>query len=236
MRRLFGIPVHIDPSWFFVIAFLTWSLSRGYFPAHQPGLRPATYALLGFAAALLLFLCVLLHELGHSLTARRFGIPVARLVLFMFGGVAELSAAPKRPMVELAVALAGPVVSGLLAVVCWLAADLLPPSAAAGTAALLLRYLAVINTGIILFNLLPGFPLDGGRVLRAALWAWTGSLPRATRIVSTLGAALGVLLIVLGAWVLARGAWFSGGWYILLGFFLRDAALLSLRQASHGGV
>lgn len=222
---LFGIPIRIDPSWFVIAAFLAWSLATGYFPSQVAGLSPVGYGAMGLAASLLLFGCVLLHELGHSLAAKRYRIPVSRVTLFIFGGVAQIGAEARRPAVELAIALAGPLVSVVLAFGCWLAAGWIPlESSLQLVVRVILRYLAMINGGILLFNLLPGFPLDGGRVVRAAVWAWTGSLRRATRVASLLGLMLGTLLLALGLWVILRGSWVGGLWYVLLGFFLREAA------------
>ena len=229
---LLGIPVHINPSWFIVVVFVAWSLARGYFPSHCPGLAAPTYWGMGIMAALLLFLCVVLHELGHALVARGFGIRVVGMTLFLFGGVAQIANDPKRPAVEFLVALAGPLVSGAIAWACWLAGSAIAvDSHASLIAATILRYLAMINLGLILFNLLPGFPLDGGRVLRAALWGITGNLRTATRIASAIGSALGLGLIVMGVWLMVRGAGLHGLWYVFLGFFLRDAALASLRRS-----
>ncbi len=230
--ELFGIPIHIDRSWFVIFTFMTWSLGSSYFPVRYPGLAAHVYAGMGGAAALLLFLCVLLHELGHSLVAKAYGIPVLRVTLFIFGGVAQIATDPRRPAVELMIALAGPLVSGLLAGGCFAASQVLflqSPLRLVTTA--LLGYLTTINLGILFFNLLPGFPLDGGRMLRALLWAGTGSLRRATRIASILGAVLGVGLLALGVWGAITGAWGVGLWYLLLGFFLRNAALASYRRA-----
>ena len=220
-----GIPIHIAPSWFVVLLFVSWSLATGFFPARYPGLPPPTYGIMGFLAALLLFTCVLLHELGHSLTAKRFGIPVLGMTLFLFGGVAHMAQDPKRPLVELLVALAGPAVSAALAAGCFAAARAMPVTHDLDLVVVaMLHYLAVVNLSLILFNLLPGFPLDGGRVLRAALWGISGDLRRATMITSAIGSWLGVGLMALGVWSMIRGAGLHGLWSVLLGLFLRDAA------------
>jgi Zn-dependent protease len=219
--RCFGIPLRIDPSWFLVVGLLSWTLSRGYFPSEAPGFGAGAYWVMGLAAALLLFACVLLHELGHALTARAFGIPVSGMTLFIFGGVAHIAKEASRPWIELCITLAGPLVSFALVWVCRWAAQALAATAAA---AALLQYLSAINTGLLLFNLLPGFPLDGGRVLRAVIWWWTGNWVRATRVASVLGSLLGFGLIAMGAWIGVRGHWSNGVWYVLLGLFLRNAA------------
>jgi len=230
--RFFGIPLHIDPSWFIVVLLISWSLARGYFPDAVPHLPAAAYWVMGIAGALLLFTCVLLHELGHALTARAFGIPVPGMTLFIFGGVAHIAREATRPSVELRVALAGPLVSVAIALACRFTAGILPVMTPLETIAVaLLRYLAMINTGVLLFNLLPGFPLDGGRVLRAVLWAWTGRWDTATRIASTLGLVVGIGLMLLGVWVITQGSWSGGIWYLLLGFFLRNAARVGFLQA-----
>ncbi|MBI4342804.1 MAG: site-2 protease family protein [Candidatus Omnitrophica bacterium] len=228
-----GIPVHIAPSWFVIILFVSWSLATGYFPARASGLPGLTYWTMGFMAALLLFACVLLHELGHALTAQRFGIPVLGMTLFLFGGVAQLANDPKRPLVELLVALAGPAVSAALGAGCFFAARAIPVTRDVHLIlAAILEYLAMINLGLILFNLLPGFPLDGGRVLRAALWGATGNLRTATRISSAVGSWLGLGLLALGVWSMVRGAGLHGLWYVLLGMFLRDAARATYHAAA----
>jgi len=229
--RVLGIPLYIDSSWYFIVAFMTWSLAHSYFPSAYPGLEPAAYWVMGASSALLLFVCVLLHELGHALTARRYGIPVASMTLFIFGGVASIAEEPHRPFVELKIALAGPLVSVVIAAGCFYASHAMPVKTEAQLIALaILSYLALINTAILVFNLLPGFPLDGGRVLRAVVWAATGNFRRATRVAAALGATLGFCLMGLGVWALVRGTWFSGFWYLMLGFFLRDAARGSLRR------
>ena len=228
-----GIPIRINTSWGFIAVFMAWSRGRGYFPEDLPGFAPLVYWLMGAAAALLLFVCVLLHELGHALIARRCGIPVVGITLFMFGGVAQLGSDPKRPRVELMVALAGPLVSAAIAGICFFVSSRVAAHGAFQIVGIaIVRYLAMINLGLLLFNLLPGFPLDGGRLLRAALWAWSGNLQRATRIASAIGGGFGVGLLLLGVWAILRGGWATGMWYVLLGFFLRNAALSSYRHAS----
>ncbi len=225
---LLGIPIHLDAGWFVIVALMSWSLARSYFPGASPGFPHVVYWGMGVTAALLLFACILLHELGHSLVARSYGIPVACVTLFIFGGVAQITESPKRPSVELQVALAGPLVSVLIAVVCFWGSAHMPLQ---NVLAVILHYLGVINIGLALFNLLPGFPLDGGRVLRATLWALTGSLQRATRVASFIGAGFGLGLLALGVWVMSRGGWVGGLWYVFLGWFLRNAALASYRRA-----
>ncbi len=237
LGSFFGIPLHVDVSWFLVLILVSWSLATRLFPLQIPGLPLWTYGVMGVGAAVLLFVCVLLHEFGHSLVAKSYGIPVHHVTLFMFGGVAHMSLDPKRPRVEFFVAVAGPVVSLAIAVGCfWLSRLMvawLPAVVAHSLAGLyltglvMLRYLALVNVAIILFNLLPGFPLDGGRILRASLWAWLKDVRRATQIASWFGTGLGVVLLALGAFWLLEGRWVNGLWYILLGLYLREAAKAS---------
>jgi len=227
--RLFGIPIRVSPSWFFVAGFVAWSLARGYFPSRYPQFSVGVCWLLGVAAALLLFTCVVLHELGHSLVAKREGIGVACVTLFIFGGVSQITSHPARPSSELRVALAGPLVSLLIA---WICSALLSAVRMPFAVAALLQYLAVANIALAVFNMLPGFPLDGGRVLRALLWAWSGSLRRATRIASSIGVLFGGALLTWGAWIMLRGIIGSGVWYLLLGSFLFRTARASYRSAA----
>jgi len=231
LGRLFGIPIHLDTSWFVILGLVTWTLATRYFPFQVRGLSVPMSWLMGGLAAVLLFVCVLLHELGHSLIAKREGIPVNRVTLFLFGGVAQIASSPTRPLVELKVALAGPLVSIAIAALCAWGSSRIPLETTPHIIAFVIaRYLAVVNLAILVFNMLPGFPLDGGRVLRAALWAWSGDFLKATRVTSTLGSALGFGLLGLGLWAVFRGQWIGGIWYACLGFFLRDAALVSSRE------
>ena len=228
---LFGIPIQLAPSWFAVVVFVAWSLGHGYFPSRYPGMPPALSWGLGAAAAVLLFGCVVLHELGHSLVALGHGIRVACVTLFMFGGVAQIASNPRRPADELKIALAGPAVSALIAWTCTAWADAWQVETLPGLVGYaLVRYLASINLALLLFNLLPGYPLDGGRVLRAAIWAVRGDVKAATRIAGTVGAALGLGLFGLGLWAMSSGVWIGGIWYVLVGLFLYDAARASVQR------
>ena len=229
---LLGIPIHFDSGWFVVVALLSWSLARYDFPLSYPGFPQVIYWAMGLATALLLFACVLLHELGHSVVARSHGIPVACVTLFLFGGVAQITESPKRPSVELQVALAGPLVSVLIAAGClWGAVHLPVRTSPQRAVAIIVHYLGIINIGLAFFNMLPGYPLDGGRVLRASLWAWTGNLRRATRVASLIGCWFGFGLIALGIWRMAHGGVIGGLWHVFLGWFLRNAAMASYRRA-----
>ena len=230
--KLAGIPFLVDANWLLIVALMTWSLATRVFPAAAPALPATAHWALGAASAVLLFACVILHELGHALTARLFGIPVVSITLFMFGGVAHIARESRRPWAELAIAAAGPLVSLALAAAFHLLAAWLPVTTLPELALLLVvRYLAVVNIGVILFNLLPGFPLDGGRILRAVVWGLTRNYRLATTLAAGLGVVLGWSLAGWGVWRLTQGSWTGGIWYILLGLFLKDAAQASLRQA-----
>jgi Zn-dependent protease/CBS domain-containing protein len=226
LGRIAGIAIDLDYSWFVVFVLVAWSLARSYFPAEFPGWPRSEYWLIGAAAALLFFASVLLHELGHSAAARAFGVPVRRITLFIFGGMAQIGTEPPRAGADFLIALAGPLVSGALAAVCWG----LQRAVAAAPALALFRYLAYINLILGLFNLIPGFPLDGGRVLRAAVWAWTGSLRRATLAAAAVGRGIAFVFILFGVWQMLGGRVTSGLWIAVLGWFLESAAAGQIQQ------
>jgi len=229
--RLFGIPLRIDLSWFIIAAFLTWSLAESFFPSLAVGLAPATYWAMGVLGALGLFASVVLHELAHALVARRYGMSIRGITLFIFGGVAELETEPPSAKAEFMVAIAGPIASVLIAATCFLL--IAAPWGFSGTsiAFAVLTYLAFINRMLVFFNMIPAFPLDGGRVLRSVLWQWKGDLPWATSITSRIGSGFGIALIALGGLLMVLGqSGFSGLWYILIGMFLRNAARMSYKQ------
>ena len=235
--KLFGFAIRIDLSWFVVLALITWSLANGWFPESLPGRETSTYWWMGLVGALGLFISVVLHELAHALMARRHGLVIDGITLFIFGGVAEMTEEPSSPGVELQVAIVGPIASLLIGAICFLAVGTGVLPVVAGS---ILEYLAVINLVLAAFNLLPAFPLDGGRVLRSALWGWKGSLRRATRVTSAIGAGFGSVLIALGIVSLLLGQQLIGGlWWVLIGMFLRQAARASyqhqlLRHALEG--
>jgi Zn-dependent protease/CBS domain-containing protein len=225
--RIFGFAVRIDPSWFIVAVLVTVSFATVVFPSRLPGQTAAGYWLMGVAGALVYFLSVVLHELSHSLFARTYGVEMRGITLFIFGGVAEMPGEPPSPLAEFVIAAAGPAASFAIALVCGglsFAAGLETPAGA------VLLYLAFLNGALALFNLVPAFPLDGGRILRSILWGWKGSLRWATRISSSIGSGFGLLLIGLGVLATVSGGWTSGLWLILLGLFVRNAAVMSYQQ------
>ncbi|MGH7313007.1 MAG: M50 family metallopeptidase, partial [Candidatus Rokuibacteriota bacterium] len=225
--RIRGIPVRVHASWLVVFGLIAWSLSVGYFPQQLPGLPLVTHWANGLLAALLLFVSVFLHELSHSLVALSYGIPVASITLHVFGGVSQMEREPDRPGVEFVVAVVGPLTSFAIAAVIAVLQAVLTPSAAA---AAIMRYLVLVNTVVGIFNLVPGFPLDGGRVLRAGLWKARGDLRWATRVASGAGSAFAFLLIAVGLWQAVAGEFLGGLWFVLIGLFLRQAAVGSYQQ------
>ncbi len=241
--RALGIPIHVHASWFVVFFFVTWSLATGYLPETLPGLSVPRYWGMGGIAALLLFLSVLLHELGHSYVALRYQIPIKQITLFIFGGMAHLGKEPPSPRAELLIAMAGPLVSLILGAGCLggaMAVESLFARSRFQGLVVLGSLLGMVNVQLGLFNLIPGFPLDGGRVLRAGLWAWNKDFNRATSQAALVGIGFGVALGLIGA-VLMVGAWSgalghsiatNGGWLIVIGAFVFAAALSSRRQAT----
>ncbi len=228
--KLLDFQVRLDPSWIILAVLITWTLANGVFPAHYGNLSRASYWWMGAAGALGLFASIVFHELCHSLVARRYGLAMRGITLFIFGGVAEMDEEPKSPRAEFLMAAAGPLSSFLLALGFYYASTVGAiaglPLQINGTA----RYLALINAMLAIFNLIPGFPLDGGRVLRSILWGWTGNLRWATRVASQIGSGFGTLIFVLGIFNVLAGNLVGGLWWFLIGMFLRNASRMSYQQ------
>jgi Zn-dependent protease/CBS domain-containing protein len=221
LGRILGIPIGLDYSWFLIFVLLTWTLAVSYFPAEFKNWPTAQYWIVGAVTALMLFVSVLLHELGHSVLALRYKIPVRSITLFIFGGVAQIGAEPPSPAAEFWIAIAGPMVSFGLAALFGL---LQPVFTGVAPLLALAKYLAYINGTLALFNLIPGFPLDGGRVFRAIVWGITHSLRRATVIAAGVGRFIGFLFILAGVWQLLGGNFINGLWIAFIGWFLESAA------------
>lgn len=233
--RIGGISINIHVSWFLIFILITWSLAGSYFPLNYPAWSLPLYWTVGLVTSILFFVSVLLHELAHSFVARARGLPVHDITLFIFGGVAHLGEEPQTPGTEFLMALVGPLASIVLGVcfgAVWLTAKgVIPPLAA------LAGYLAFINVLLGFFNLIPGFPLDGGRVLRSILWQATGNLQSATRWASLVGQAVAYLFIlagiamIFGVKIPFLGTGFVNGlWFVFIGWFLDNAASSSYRQ------
>lgn len=227
--RLAGIPIGVQPLWIVIVALITFSLGAVYYPDQVPGIAPAAAYALGLLSALLLFASILLHELGHSVVARRHGVAIEEIDLWLLGGVAKMKGYPKTAGDELRFALAGPAVTFLIAAVFWAIAAALPAGTPAALSAVV-EYQAFVNTAILVFNLLPAFPLDGGRVARAAIWGRIGDLSRATAIAASIGRGLGWAMIGLGVFAALSGG-VGGIWLALIGFFVITAA-----KAEEGGL
>jgi Zn-dependent protease/predicted transcriptional regulator len=223
-----GIPINVHTSWLLVYALIAWTLAVGHFPRALPGLSPMTAWLTGLVAALLLFVSVLVHELSHSFVARAHGLGVSGITLHIFGGVSQLEDEPPSARAEFLIAGVGPLSSFAIAAVLWAVRGI--GIVTDGVVGAVLDYLIFINTAIGVFNLVPGFPLDGGRVLRAALWKWKGSLRSATLIASRVGGGVAVVLMMWGFLQVMTGAFMGGAWMILIGLFLRGAADASYAQ------
>jgi Zn-dependent protease len=230
--RLFtlqNIPVEVNISWLFVLALVTWSFATGFYPESYPGrFGPVTVWVLSLLTALLLFLSILIHEFSHSIVASRGGLPIRRITLFIFGGVAQMGHEVDEPSLELRMAAAGPLMTLVLAGV-FLGSSFL--TGGVPFLSILLGTVGAINIGIFIFNMVPGFPLDGGRILRAIIWKRSGDMRKATRIAARVGEGFAWLLVGGGAVnFLVYGNYVSGIWMVFIGLFLRQAADRSYKQ------
>lgn len=228
--RLFGFAVRADATWIFIVVLVAWSLSVRVFPSIHPGLNTDTYLLMGLAGTIALFFSIVLHEFAHAMVARRFGIPIKGITLFIFGGVAEMHEEPKSPRTELLMAAAGPAASLVIAGVflalayggVWLGWSAIVVS--------VFQYLCWVNALLVAFNLVPAFPMDGGRILRALLWMWRGDPRAATKTASEAGSFFGMVLIALGVLTLVTGNFIAGLWWFLIGMFIRSVAQSTWQQ------
>jgi Zn-dependent protease/predicted transcriptional regulator len=224
---IMGIPIRIHFSWLIIFGLLTWSLSTFYFPSAAPQLREISYWIGGTAAALLLFISVALHELAHSFIAIRFGQSISSITLFIFGGVAQMKDEPAHPRAEFRMAIAGPLSSLLLSLIFFLSYYLVKGQVVKA----LFQYLSQVNLIIGVFNLIPGFPMDGGRLVRAFIWKKTKDFFYATRKASHYGQNIALFFIIFGLLSLFIG-FTSGLWLMFIGWFLHTAAQASYQQAS----
>lgn len=230
LGSVLGFEIRIDYSWFVIFFLILWSFSAGVFPAQFPDLSPETHFLMGGIGTFLFFASLLAHELSHSVVARRKDVPVEGITLFIFGGMARTRLESETPEDELAIAGVGPlaslVIAGVFGVVWWLGGQLGWGDAVMGVA----MYMAYLNVILALFNLLPGFPLDGGRLFRGVVWKLTGDLTKATRWATNGGKALGYALMGLGLLQTFAGGVLGGLWMLFIGWFLRGAAEASYTQ------
>jgi Zn-dependent protease len=225
--RIFGIEIKIDSSWLVIFALFSWFLAGSYFPASHPKWSFALRWGLGFLTSLLVFASVLVHELTHSLVAIKQGEEVKSIMLFILGGVAQISEEPKEPLKEFSMAVVGPLSSFFLAII-FLLVSLLTAGVSEPVKACAF-FLFRTNLVLGAFNLLPGFPMDGGRVFRSIVWKVTGDLKKATRIASLVGDGIAYLMIFTGIFMFLRGD-FGGLWWVLIGWFLHNAAARGYSQ------
>ncbi len=228
--KIFGFPIRVDLSWLIILALVTFSLADGFFPANHPGLPVTAYWSMGFVAAIGLFLSILFHELSHAVVARHYKIKIDGITLFIFGGVAEMKDEPASPKVEFLMAVVGPLASMALAFLFYFLSSWGEAQQLNRGLVLIFYYLGMMNSILAVFNIVPAFPLDGGRVFRSILWALKKDYYWATRIAANLGKGFGWLLIAFGGVQIARGNVLGGGWYILIGFFLKSASAGSEMQ------
>lgn len=225
--KIFGIPIGLHISWFLIFGLLTWSLAGGYFPQAYPEVPALAHLLLAAVTSGLFFASVLAHELGHSLVALREKIPVRGITLFIFGGIAQIGKEPPSAGAEFRIAIAGPIVSLALAGVfgvLWFFDRAIPYLAAPS------EYLMRINFILAVFNMIPGFPLDGGRVLRAIVWKITGNFKRANQVAVVSGQLVAFGFIGFGVFLILRGNFFNGLWLAFIGWFLQNAAASAYAQ------
>jgi len=229
-----GIPVRIHYTLWVVFVLIAWSLAYGYMPQQYPGLSRITYWGIGIFSAFILFASVLVHELSHSYVAKKNGLPIARITLFFFGGVSEMTEEPQNPRLEVFVAAAGPAMSFLISAVSaagWYLASL---AKAPVPVIAILGYAALINGILGVFNLLPAFPLDGGRVFRGSIWRRSGSLVGATRTAARLSELISLVMMLGGFAAIIMGDFVGGLWIVVLGWFIKSGAETSLRQTLIG--
>lgn len=236
--QVYGIKVTLNYSWLIIFVLVVWGLSAGYFPHFFPDYSAKVYWTAGVVAALLFFASILIHELSHSIAAVRLGIQVPEITLFMFGGVAHIAEEPAEPETELKIAAVGPLASFALALVFWIVYGAISGSVPAIIGAIF-EYLAWINLALGVFNLVPGYPLDGGRIFRALVWWRTGSVTKATKWASDIGKGFAWALMILGVLQIFGGALVGGLWLIFIGMFLKGIAAtgyqeIMMRQSLEG--
>ncbi len=229
LGRILGIPIGLDYSWFLIFGLITWSMAVGYYPAEYKNWPIVQYWIVAAVTAIMLFVSVLLHELGHSVVAMSYKIRVRSITLFIFGGISQIETEPTGAMAQFWISIAGPAVSFALAVFFFMLQPVfreVVPLLALGT------YLVYINFVLGVFNLIPGFPLDGGGVFRAVVWGITHNRRRATLIAANLGRFIAYLFIILGVWQMFAGNFMNGLWIAFIGWFLESAARGQVQQLS----
>jgi Zn-dependent protease len=227
LGRILGIPIGLDYSWFLIFGLITWTMAVGYYPAEYKNWPTAQYWIVAAVTAIMLFVSVLLHELGHSVVAMHYKIRVRSITLFIFGGISQIGTEPINAPVQFWISIAGPAVSFALAVFFLL---LQPVFTGVVSLLALSKYLVYINLVIGLFNLIPGFPLDGGGVFRAVVWGITHNRRRAMLIAANLGRFIAYIFIFFGVWQMFAGNFINGMWIAFIGWFLESAAKGQVQQ------
>ncbi len=225
-----GIAIEVNVSWLIIFTLITVMLATSFFPLNYPDWDPTLYWIIGALMAIMLFVSVLLHELSHSLVAIKNGIEVKRITLFIFGGVAQIETEPDEPIKEFKIAIAGPAMSLFLSLFFSALASLATASGASEYLIVPLTYLATVNLVLAIFNLVPAFPLDGGRILRAIIWHYKGNLRLATKIASNMGGFFGYFLMFSGIFIALSGDIVGGVWFIFIGWFINQASQASYQQ------
>jgi len=236
---LFGFEVRLDWTWIFLAILITWTLATGYYPANFPDLSHNTYWIMGVIGTFGLFLSIIFHELCHSLVGRHYGISFLGITLFIFGGIAQMRDSPANPKTEFLMSIAGPLFSLIFGLALYLLFLLGVNNQWPVPINGVINYLSMINIAVGIFNLITGFPLDGGRIFRSILWWWTGDLKWATQVASQGGVILGMTMIFFGIFLFIQDAFIAGLWMFLLGFFLQHLSKTSyqdmmIREAFHG--
>lgn len=235
----FGFDVRVHKSWLFIGILLIWTLAKTVFPQMIPGLEDKTYWRMGGFGLVLIILSILAHEVAHAIIAQHYGMPIAGITLFVFGGVAEMKGPPSHPKGEFLMAIAGPVMSAMLGIFFWangIFYENIIPESQPSSVTVMLAYLGYLNVLLAVFNMIPAFPLDGGRAFRAALWHFKGSLVKATRIATEGGTAFAYGMIAWGLYQIMREHYVSGIWWGLLGFFVHAAGEYALRETESRSV
>jgi Zn-dependent protease len=230
LATIFNIPVEINISWFIIVGLVVFTLAEGYFPLTNPEMSPVGHWAMAIIAALLLFASLLAHELSHSVVAKKNRLPIRGITLFVFGGVAHMEKEPQSPAVEFKMAIAGPLMSFFLSLLFLGLTSAFKNLGVPTPITSITEYLFFLNLVVGIFNLIPGFPLDGGRILRSALWQYYKDIRKATAIASAFGKTFAFFLMGVGFLSLISGAFIAGIWFIFIGFFLLEAADVSYRQ------
>jgi len=228
--KIKGIQIEVNSSWLIIFGLLTYMLATSYFPQFYPDWSAAIRWSLGAILALLLFISVLLHELSHSLVSISLGIEVKKISLFIFGGIAQIEGEPDEPIKELKIAVAGPAMSIFLSAMLLLAARMLGSAGAPEVVTVPVDYIGTANLVLAIFNLVPAFPLDGGRIMHAIIWHFNHNVQKATQIASSMGKMFGYFLIFMGTFSLLTGYIINGLWLIFIGWFINQAAQSSYQQ------